>query len=324
MNRCNRHPSFTAFFRSSLMPALERFERVRRIRLPLLIVVPALFALAVAAAAWSMQVFWLFLLVPAGFFLLALEETIFLPRRRRVIFSRDIVRPLVAFAVPRLASQPGYYVGQGDFMESELYGHAFNRYEGRDYFKGRRRNYQISFSWIKAGFSKNGPSVGNRPDSRSSTVFTGWFFVATFPRKFVGRTVVQRDVAEASLGWFGRSLQSAAAPDGLELVLLEDADFEARFKILSSGQLDARYVLSPALMRLAVRLDKRTGGAMSFSFYRSCMFAAIPSPVEYFTWRPVQPFTDPAFCRQLYHAVRGVEEMAQHIASHQAAWLDNT
>ena len=46
MSRCNRHPSFTAFFRSSLMPALERFERVRRIRLPLLIIVSALFALA--------------------------------------------------------------------------------------------------------------------------------------------------------------------------------------------------------------------------------------------------------------------------------------
>lgn len=355
-----RAASFSAFFHTRLRPALERFERVRRRRLPVLAGIGLVIAAMTVVILYSiLPILGTFWIVAAGGILIclpglalsqlmqttthsgsgfkitnaffdviipiwpadiafaaitAIDQLLFDSTRRRSDFSREIVQPTVAFAVPGALSHPQEYIGQGDFIESGLFGYAISRYGGRDYFHARRANHKISFSWL---FAENRP--GKERDKRDE-VFTGWFFVIDFPRVFTGDTLVLPDTAEALMGWFGRSLQSMTIPRGMHLIHLEDPEFERRFKVLSTGQLDARYILTPRIMHTASTLHRNLAGGLVLSFSSNRMYAAVPAAVEYFGLFPAKPFTHPAFARQLYQAAKGVDALAEEIARHQFLW----
>ena len=71
--------------------------------------------------------------------------------------------------------------------------------------------------------------------------------MADFNKNFNGHTVVLPDTAEKILGKFGQSLQSMSSRG--ELVKLEDPEFEKEFCVYGDDQVEARYILSPALMK---------------------------------------------------------------------------
>lgn len=231
-------------------------------------------------------------------------------------FSNRIVRKTVNFAWPELKHSPRQFVRQGEFNDSQVCtGYYFNNYRGRDLFAGFFSNFAFEFSWIKA--------EGGSPEKRArevDAIFHGWFFVVSFPKNLQGETMVYRDVAEKSLGWLGRTLQGITVPVGMELIHLEDAEFERHFKVLSNDQLQARYILTPSFMRKTVELQKRMGTPMMLSFRYNCMYAAFPGVVDYFdTFRAI-PFTDPAYTRHLFHAVAGMRALAEDMASNYIMW----
>lgn len=352
--------SFSAFFHTRLKPALERFERVRRWRFPVLAGIGLAIAmvgglifyafLPALGALWFVVAGGIFICMPglamsqlmrsvshpasnfkianemlnfivplwlvdmAASIMRSFDHLLFDNRRRRNDFSFEIVRPTVDFAAPNLISHPHEYIGQGDFIESGLFGYAITRYGGRDYFHGRRDQYKISFSWL---FAEN--RIGREKDKREE-VFKGWFFVADFPRVFDGDTLVLPDRAEAAMGWFGRSLQSMATPRDMRLIQLEDPDFEQRFKVLSTDDIGARSILSPHIMHTASALHRSLAGGLVLSFSSNRMYAAVPAVMEYFGLFPARPFTHPAFTRHLYQAVKGVNALAGEIAKHQFVW----
>lgn len=243
------------------------------------------------------------------------DNLIFNNGKRRVRFGREVVAKTVDLALPGLTHRSVEYVGQGDFIESGLYGARIGNYSGRDYFFGRTDNQRLAFSWLNASYR-----LGRTEGGYRHRMFNGWFFVVSFHQPFIGTTIVQPDVAEAKMGWLGRSLQEFTAPGHLKLVHLEDMEFELRFKVLATSQLSSRYVLTPHFMRLATAVHKRLDGAMALVFSKNRMYAAFPSVGEYFGYLPTRPFTDPAYARHLYQAVKGVRELADDIERNYVAW----
>lgn len=363
----NQRPSFSAFFRSRLLPELEKFERVRKRRLPLLAAmlggatasaIGLLLLLAPTAGRFLpyVAVGMILLLFPLLLLLLAstflpdshhlnpgageslgeralayctpastrgaalavidiIDQRVFATAKRRRLFSRDVVAPTVDFTLPGLTSLAAEWVSQGDFLDSGLFGSFVGGYGGRDRFMGSVGTARYDFSWLRA--EKWTPRRGR---NTGGLLFSGWFFVVRFPRNFRGWTMVRPDVAEAALGWFGGALQNLTVPAGMEMIRLEDADFEERFTVHSSGQFEARYILSPAFMHLASTVRKRMENSLALGFRRDCMYAAFPGMREYFSLLPTRPFTDPAFCRHLHRALQGVRELADCLAESYVMW----
>ena len=87
------------------------------------------------------------------------------------------------------------------------------------------------------------------------------------------------DFAEKFFGFIGQTLQSWNLTRG-QLIKLEDPEFERLFVVYGSDQVEARYILSPALMSRMVEFNakakKLCGGDLSFSFVGSKLFIAIP------------------------------------------------
>lgn len=281
--------------------------------------IPPRIHLGSIAVNWFL--FLLFIgLTCAGGLLGILDNAWFNRVERRMRFSRDVIAPLVNFAAPSLRFAPFAGVKQGDFMESDLFPPIFNVFKTRDGFAGRRNGYNLSFSWLKVEMLHQN---ANERTIRREFVFRGWYFVATFPRRFHRQTMVLPDVAEKNLGWLGRSLQEFRIPPNGRLIHLEDMDFEKRFKVFSTGELDGRYILTPVVMRRFSSIHQRMGWDFSVSFKYNRMYVAVPAAMEYFGFIPNMSFTDPAFARGLYHTVKGIDELARLIASTQTIWSDN-
>lgn len=323
--------SFNAFFRHELSPALASLEKVRKLRFRVMVGVVA----AGAAALILFLVFggryaFYFFHVGLGIVLLALllirvvlssamEATLIGNKKRVDFFSQEVIARTGQYALPGLRYDRLGQIGASDFIDSRLFGYHFNTLGGRDCFHGGGRGYSLTFSWIKAEFvPKNTTNQRNKQSHQH--LFTGWFFLVRFGKRFEGETMVVPDTAEAAFSWLGRAVQKAVTPGEDRLVQLEDAAFEKLFKVVSTGELDARYVLTPVFMRTAARVGEKVGGKMYFSFRKNTMYVAVPTVNEYFSNMPVKSFLDPAFTRQLYHAALGVDELAQAVVAHQKVW----
>lgn len=94
---------------------------------------------------------------------------------------------------------------------------------------------------------------GTGKNRRTVEVFRGMFLRFAMNKSFDGHTIVTKDAGRIG-NWFSGSLSS------LERVALEDPVFEKQFEVLSSDQVEARYLLTPSFMERLLELSRVFGG----------------------------------------------------------------
>lgn len=325
-----RHGSFKTFFSRELRPLLEGMEKVRRKRIALYCVAILLILVFAAhpfrpGANFLTAAFLVFCAATIAWFLRGMDMGIFLPHRMRTELYTTVIPRCVDYAKPGMEFSRGRHIRSSVFLLSGLFTPRFNVYSGRSMFRGTGNGYRLRFSWLDVRYlSGKTEETVNVHDRRSRQIFKGWFFVATFPKNFNGGTMVLPDRAEASFGWFGRGIQEAIVPSGMELLLLEDAEFERHYKVLSTGQLDARHVLTPAFMDCASGVASRLRGRLCMSFLNSCMYVAVPVLNDFFDNMLMTRLVRPEPLRELFYTVRGVDAMAACLAANTTVWRENT
>lgn len=143
-----------------------------------------------------------------------------------------------------------------------------------------------------------------------STVFRGQLVRMHFPRKFLGVTVVRRDMG--IFNGLGGGL-------GLEKVGLEDPKFEKAFEVWGSDQVEARYILHPVLMQRLLDLETTyKGKGLRCAFEEGDMLVAIEGgnlfePGDLFT-----PLDDPKRARRIVDEIAGVMKVMDQVITAQA------
>src|SRR5262249_17869964 len=117
-----------------------------------------------------------------------------------------------------------------------------------DCFSGER--FKCGFTLYEAHLeekhqTKNGTSY--------STVFRGQVVRIAFPKKFLGTTVVRRD-----LGWF--NFVNRFGNGNLQRVGLEDSKFERDFEVYGTDQVEARELVHPVFMERLLALEAHFDG----------------------------------------------------------------
>ncbi len=85
------------------------------------------------------------------------------------------------------------------------------------------------------------------------TVFEGATILLGFNKNFLGKTVIRRD--SGKIGNFASKIADSDLK-GLEKVNFEDPEFEKKFEVFSSDQIEARYLITPAFMERLKNLTK--------------------------------------------------------------------
>jgi len=205
-------------------------------------------------------------LIPAIIFLI-----LFYNKKRNYVgrFKDEIVHNIIKFIDPSLRYNPASHVHKNDYKRSGLFLENFDRYRGDDYVEGMRGKTVFCFSELH---TEREVQSGNN-SSHWETIFKGLFFIGDFNKNFQGRTYVYSE-NNPQLGFFSKLLTSFARD--LEKVKLESTEFENKFIVYSSDQVEARYILTPSFMERLVKLQTLMGDSTSYSFVDTNVYVAVP------------------------------------------------
>ena len=179
---------------------------------------------------------------------------------------RENVGPLLTQRIDeRLALTPHAGILRSEFQASGLYGKTPDRYRTEDLVAGVLGQTAVRFADVHAE---------RKIDDKYKDLFCGVLFVADFHKHFAGSVLVKPDLSEGKLGGLGRAVQRGSV-GGKQRVELEDSEFENLFAVYADDETEARYLLTPDMMRRFVELTG-TLGSFRASFHDNQLYIALP------------------------------------------------
>jgi len=183
-------------------------------------------------------------------------------------YKEEIINEMVRFLDPSLTYNSTSFISQSEFENSKIFMRNIDRYRGDDLVVGNIGKTEVRFSELNALYETK-----DKEGTKYVSLFKGIFFIADFNKDFVGETIVLPDTAEKLFGKLGTMFQkmNISRPD---LVKLENPDFEKAFVVYGTDQVEARYILTPALMERIMDFQKKSG-KIYLSFLHSKVYIAI-------------------------------------------------
>lgn len=265
----------TDFYYKTLFPSLKKLETDRKNLQHRIIVVGifyTLIAFLIAATLFNNNIngdmlgFFIFAYIGIGTFIYK-----YLIKDYTQEFKQKVIAPLITEIDTNLNYMPEMHVSQKHFTRSHLYNSSPDRFSGNDFVSGKIDGINIEFSDLHVE-KRHKNSKGK--DSWS-TVFQGLFIVSEFHKHFKGRTIILPDNAQSTFGdIIGNWLQSNNFTRD-ELVKMDHIEFEKEFVVYSNDQVEARYILSHALMSRLHAFRKRSAHPVCISFVGGNIYMAI-------------------------------------------------
>lgn len=195
----------------------------------------------------------------------------------RVFYKERVIKPIVAAICPQAEYRPEEGIELDVFRNCALFATRPDRYAAEDLIAGRIGATHFACSEVHAEEQRTSHNGKGGSSTYWVDIFRGFLFVADFNKEFAGRTVVTRS-----------RLFSFSTPG--QRARLEDPEFEKRFDVYTTDQIEARYILSPSLMKRITELDAAYGDRLTMSFHNASLAVAIPDSANHFeasVWRSV-------------------------------------
>lgn len=266
---------FKNYFSGELTPTLEslEIERKKGVKASLMIWVSVIAAIAIGIATAVLK--WHFsgyIVAGVVFFAGSIIFGMKLARIKqevKVHYKENVIKKIVDFIDPNLNYHATSHISQQEFDQSKIFLKDIDRYKGDDLVEGTIGKTAVRFSEVHSEYYTTDKD-GKR---KYHTTFKGIFFVADFNKDFIGETIVLPDTAEKLFGKLGSWFQkmNISRP---KLIKLEDPVFEKAFAVYGTDQVEARYILTPALMSRIMEFKKKSG-KIYLSFLHSSVYIAI-------------------------------------------------
>lgn len=297
-------PSFSAADLAALEQA--RCAAVRRIRLvSVLVALVALAGLAVAAARQS----WPTAIAVLGFGAIAAGGGYRWQRNRAVLQYKQRVLPsLVAAIDPSLRYRADGVIPRQAFEAAGLFASP-DRYRGQDLVQGRIGQTDVAFSLVHAERREvhHGGDDGQRNQEHYVTLFRGLLLLADGNKHFSGRTRVRHPVP-LSLDKLSR-----------DHVALEDPRFNQAFSVSADDQVEARYLLTPAMMERLLAL-REAFGDLQCAWVDDKLLLALKFPADAFEPALFTPLTDPAQRARIEGNLRRATDVVDRLDLNTRIW----
>jgi hypothetical protein len=180
---------------------------------------------------------------------------------------KDIVMPIIfqAFDLD-IDYRKDYFIPEEEFRKSEIFTVETDHYYGEDYISGKIGKTSFELSELNV-YKKI--SSGKR-----EILFNGWFMIADFNKNFQGKTFLLPEVMGMQSGFLAQTIMKYNTAN-FELAKLEDPEFEKRFAVYTTDQIEARYILSPGLMKEITELSSTYSRDIRISFIDSKIFIGV-------------------------------------------------
>ncbi|QIL39579.1 DUF3137 domain-containing protein [Pedobacter sp. HDW13] len=194
-------------------------------------------------------------------------------------YKRDVIGAALKFLDESLALQPGAGIDASEFVYTQLFTQKPDRYNTEDLVTGSAGKTRFYFAEVHAEY-KTVTQTKNGTRTEWHDIFRGIIFAADFNKNFNGITIVRpKGFANALGAWFSKNIFSFGDSD---VVKLENPDFDKTFVTYGSDQVEARYILTPAMMDRILTLNRESKYEITLSFIESRMYIAFPLNRNYF------------------------------------------
>ncbi|WP_412466834.1 DUF3137 domain-containing protein [Pedobacter sp. KLB.chiD] len=194
-------------------------------------------------------------------------------------YKTNVIGAALKFLDESLSINPYQGIAASEFMYTQLFTQEPDRYKTEDLVTGCANKTRFYFAEVHAEY-KTVTQTKNGTRTEWHDIFKGIIFAADFNKNFNGITILRpKGFANALGAWFSKNVFSFG---GNDVVKLENPDFDKTFITYGSDQVEARYILTPALMERILNLNHQTKYDISLSFIESRMYIAFPLNRNYF------------------------------------------
>jgi hypothetical protein len=194
-------------------------------------------------------------------------------------FKQEVVGAALSTVNQSLTFDHNKGISESEFVGSNLFTTAPDRYHTEDLITGKEAQTTFYFAEVHAEYKTETRTKSGR-QVHWHDILKGIVFSADFNKNFNGRTVVRPKDFGASFGaWFTKNIFSFGDKD---VVQLENEYFNKNFVTYSTDQIEARYILTPAMMDRISELNERSANCVSISFINSSLYIAFPLAKNYF------------------------------------------
>lgn len=189
-------------------------------------------------------------------------------------YKSIVVRRVVAALGQGFTYNPESSFTKIHFLSMDLFNEKCEDWKSEDEIGGRKNLVSYSLHEAKATHTE-----GSGKNRRTVTIFKGLIVRLDFNKNFAGHTVVIPDSEGKILGGlFGESESRSR----MQIVRLENVDFEKVFSVYSSNDQEARYLLTPKLMELVLETRALFNADVRLSFQENSLFLTIPQSKDRF------------------------------------------
>ncbi|NJO69374.1 MAG: DUF3137 domain-containing protein [Bacteroidetes bacterium] len=183
----------------------------------------------------------------------------------RVKYKPKILPKILSYLFDDFNYLPQQRIARSVIQNSRIMQFPISKIEGEDYMWFRLGETAIHFSEVQL--------LGDA----SQHGFNGIFISATFNKSFTSETVVLPNNFRL------RTKKKLAQHfNDFKIVKLEDKDFNREFIVLSTDQIESRYILSTSMMARMLDYKNKTGKPVSFSFTGNLLHCAVPNALNLF------------------------------------------
>ena len=187
-------------------------------------------------------------------------------------FKTNVLNPTLNGKDSGVTFDENNHITYDEFARSDLFRKNADRYNGEDLFFGERGKTAYKFSEIHAEEKHTTTNSKGQTKTTYTTIFRGIFMVADFNKKLESST----RVIQARDNFFEKLFS------GKRKVSLENPEFEKKYNTYSDSQIEARYILSPAMMERILKLEELFNSRIDLSFRGNNVFIAIHSSKNHF------------------------------------------
>jgi hypothetical protein len=215
-------------------------------------------------------------LIPGAFILYKISDA---EAEYKYRFKQEIIAKVLQSISHKLTYDPKSGIYESEFIATQLFSQEPDSYKTEDLVSGQIEKTAFFFAEVHAQYKTETPTK-NGTRTEWHDIFKGILFAADFNKNFKGVTIVRpKDIGSSIGAWFSKNIYAFGDKNVIEL---ENEYFSKNFVTYSNDQIEARYILTPALMEKIGALNERSAYCVSLSFINSNMYIAFPLDKNYF------------------------------------------
>ncbi len=196
-----------------------------------------------------------------------------------VSYKQKVITALLANINESFDYQPLGSISEQDYKACQLFPQRYDSFRGEDFVQGTIGKTTLRFSELETQVKKQRV---NQKENREEweTIFRGILFIADANKHFNSQTLIL-PAKNAVISAIGDAVSHLFNREN-KRVDLENPHFEQHFSVYSSDQIEARYLLTPAMMERLVDFVTKAKNRISLSFIDNNIYIAMSSHKNYF------------------------------------------